>query len=251
MHRLGGARLEHRDGHLVCRRALVRVRVERRLDDGHQRGRHRRPGGGQQGATGTGLVVRRAPGQRREADGAEAVHIGRRSGCPTGEHRRVEEAGRPGNDASRTEGLAHQPADPEVAEQRSAVAREENIGGRHVAVDQGPRVHRRQRARQRHRDRDDLARMQPAGGEQACKAAAAGVVEHQHQLVGGADNRAQPHDVRMLDAESAAASRRNRSRAARSRGVRSRLSATGSPLTDSRASHTSPLAPKPSSSTTS
>ena len=62
------------------------------------------------------------------------------------------------------------------------------------------RVHRRQRARQRHRDRDDLARTQPAGGEQAGQAATAAWSSTSTELVSGADNGAQPHDVGMVDA---------------------------------------------------
>jgi hypothetical protein len=128
------------------------------------------------------------------------VDIGGRSGWLTAEHSRVEEADGPGDDAARAERLAHEPADPEVAQQRSAVAGEEDVGGSHVAVDQRPRVHGRQRTSQRHRDRDNLARTQPSAGEQAGQAASSGVVEHQYQLVGSAHHGAQPNDVGMVDA---------------------------------------------------
>ena len=52
-------------------------------------------------------------------------------------------AGRAGDDAGRAKRLAHQPAHPEVAQQRSAVAGEQDVGRSHVAVHQPSRVHSR------------------------------------------------------------------------------------------------------------
>jgi hypothetical protein len=61
-------------------------------------------------------------------------------------------------------------------------------------------MHGRQCLGKGHANRDDLRGIEPPRRDQAGQAAACGVVEHEHQLVPSAHQRAEPYDVRMVHA---------------------------------------------------
>ncbi len=190
--RAGGR--EEQAGELVGARTLLRARVHRRLegcDDplrSRTRSAHLRERRSQPGRT------RHLARETEPAERTERVDVGGGRGDGPEQHLRGEVAGRAPDGGRR---LPQHPSEAEVSEGRAPVEVEQDVAGRHVAVDHPGRVQPAEGLGQRGEHGDDLPgpEVPPGADEVGQRTPAHQGHDQRHAVVGQGQARLDPHDV--------------------------------------------------------
>ncbi|GAB3554341.1 hypothetical protein GCM10027404_28320 [Arthrobacter tumbae] len=140
--------------------------------------------------------IRWATCQGIPSDRGQREHIRSETGGKTGQRARISEARRP---VSMTSRLPQQASDTQVGKQRLSFRREQHIARRHIAMLGGGRVQVRKCLCNRGQDGDAFTNAQTTScGHQVEEGSPAGMVHQECRTKVGADDIADPQEMRML-----------------------------------------------------